>query len=146
MEYKAVGQAAQWAREEAKRKWNDMGASCEDEYKRPLGISVDPAGVDVVSAPPRIADSKPFRDALRQYDDVLKPAHYNKGGVECIEALKASMSEEEFKGYLKGNVEKYIWRYRYKGTPLKDLEKARWYLDRLIDEWQSSTAAQGSGE
>ena len=41
------------------------------------------------------------------------------------------MSREEFQGYLKGNIEKYVWRYRYKNG-VQDLHKARWYLDRLI--------------
>jgi hypothetical protein len=47
------------------------------------------------------------------------------------------MSNEEFCGYLKGNVLKYVWRYRYKGKPVEDLKKARWYLDRLIDSYET---------
>ena len=64
-------------------------------------------------------------------DVVNKPEHYRQGGLECIEAIQASMSREEFQGYLKGNIEKYVWRYRYKNG-IQDLHKARWYLDRLI--------------
>jgi hypothetical protein len=56
--------------------------------------------------------------------------HYNTGSVECIEAIKASMSDTEFKGYLKGNAMKYLWRYDYKGKPVEDLKKAQWYLAR----------------
>lgn len=66
-----------------------------------------------------------------RFDEVTKPAHYNEGAVECIEAIKASMSADEFKGYLKGNTIKYLWRYRYKGKPGQDLEKAQWYLNKL---------------
>jgi hypothetical protein len=69
-------------------------------------------------------------------DTVNKPAHYNNGKVECIEAIDASMTEGEFRGYLKGNVLKYVWRYLYKGKPLEDLKKARWYLDRLIESYE----------
>jgi hypothetical protein len=69
-------------------------------------------------------------------DTVNKPAHYNNGKVECIEAIDASMTEVEFRGYLKGNVLKYVWRYLYKGKPLEDLKKARWYLDRLIESYE----------
>jgi len=65
---------------------------------------------------------------------VDRPAHYNQGGIEAIEAIKASMSHEEFEGYLKGNAMKYLWRYRHKGKPEQDLRKAKWYLDRLITE------------
>jgi hypothetical protein len=62
------------------------------------------------------------------------PEHYRQGGIEAIDAIKASMSREQFEGYLKGNAMKYLWRYRHKGRPDQDLKKARWYLDRLIVE------------
>ena len=66
-------------------------------------------------------------------DSVNSPKHYNTGGIECIEAIQASMSKLEFAGYLKGNLSKYIWRYNYKGKPIEDLNKAKWYLDRLLE-------------
>lgn len=68
------------------------------------------------------------------HDPVNKPDHYNVGAIEAIEAIKASMPENEFRGYLKGNLMKYVWRYDYKGKPVEDLRKARWYLERLIEE------------
>lgn len=64
-------------------------------------------------------------------DVVNHPSHYTDGGIECIEAIEAQLTLEEFKGYLKGNVAKYIWRERHKGG-LESLKKAQWYLDRLI--------------
>ena len=64
-------------------------------------------------------------------DDVNHPAHYTQGGIECIDAIKASMTPDEYAGYLKGNIQKYLWRYENKGG-VQDLEKAMWYLDRLI--------------
>ena len=70
---------------------------------------------------------------MSKIDLVNNPPHYNKHGVECIDAIQASMTEEEFKGYLKGNNLKYLWRYNYKGKPLEDLQKAKWYLDKLIE-------------
>lgn len=66
-------------------------------------------------------------------DTVNHPAHYTQGAVECIDALEASMTPEEFRGYLKGCQMKYLWRYRMKGG-LEDLQKARWYLDKLISK------------
>ena len=54
-------------------------------------------------------------------DLVNNPSHYNSSGIECIDAIKASMSPEEYRGYLKGNVMKYTWRYTYKKHPLEDL-------------------------
>ena len=68
------------------------------------------------------------------FDPVQKPSHYNQGGIECIEAIKASMTNTDFRAYLKGNVEKYLWRYEKKQNPKQDLEKAKWYLERLIKE------------
>jgi hypothetical protein len=62
---------------------------------------------------------------------VSQPAHYTKGDIEAIQAIQASMSTAAFEGFLKGQVLKYLWRYRYKGKPTQDLDKARWYLERL---------------
>ena len=67
-------------------------------------------------------------------DAVNSPEHYTHGGIECIDAIKASMSRLEFLGYLKGNCQKYLWRYRHKGNAGQDLAKARWYLERLEQE------------
>lgn len=64
-------------------------------------------------------------------DNVKHPSHYTSGGIECIEAIKESMCTIAYKGYLKGNVMKYMWRYEDKNG-LEDLEKARVYLDWLI--------------
>ena len=67
-------------------------------------------------------------------DNVNNPDHYNTGSIECIEYLQDNMSWEGFTGYLEGNCKKYLHRWRYKAKPLEDLKKARWYLDRLIEE------------
>lgn len=72
-------------------------------------------------------------DVAAPTDAVNSPAHYTSGDIECIDAIKAQMSADEFAGYLRGNVVKYMWRYRDKGG-VKSLEKARWYLERLIGE------------
>lgn len=64
-------------------------------------------------------------------DAVNHPNHYCKGGVECIDAIRASMTTEAFAGYCKGNVMKYIFRYEDKGG-VEDLDKALVYLNWLI--------------
>lgn len=63
--------------------------------------------------------------------DAINPQHYQKGGVECIDAIEASMTEEAFKGFLKGNCIKYLYRYENKNGA-EDLKKAQWYLSRLL--------------
>ena len=66
-------------------------------------------------------------------DDVNNPAHYQGDhGIECIQAISAQMNDAEYRGYLRGNVVKYVWRYQQKGGR-QSLEKARWYLDKLIE-------------
>ena len=72
-------------------------------------------------------------------DVVNKPLHYNSGGVECIEAIEASMELEAFQGYLKGNILKYIWRMSYKGKALEDCKKSQWYLNKLISTLEDKT-------
>jgi hypothetical protein len=64
--------------------------------------------------------------------DPINPSHYKQGGIECIEAIKAATGDG-FVGYVWGNVLKYLWRWPKKGG-IDDLKKARWYLDRLIQE------------
>ena len=66
-------------------------------------------------------------------DMVNHPKHYNKHGVECIDAIRATLTDDEFRGYCKGNVLKYTWRERYKNG-LEDLQKAQWYLERLVND------------
>jgi len=74
-------------------------------------------------------------------DNVNQPAHY-QGEIECIEAIKASMTNEEFKGYLRGNCIKYLWRFNRKHVDqdkqLEDLRKSEWYNKRLQKEIQKN--------
>jgi len=65
-------------------------------------------------------------------DLVNHPSHYTDGNIECIEAIEAQLTPEEYRGYLKGNVAKYIWREKNKGG-IQSLQKAQWYLTRLVD-------------
>jgi hypothetical protein len=67
-----------------------------------------------------------------QTDMVNSPPHYNQAGVECIDAIRAA-TDEGYQYYLQGNIIKYLWRYRYKNG-VQDLEKAKWYLNKLIEE------------
>ena len=73
----------------------------------------------------------PVDNNLHFFDPVEKPIHYAASSVECIDAIEAQLTPEEFRGYLKGNVAKYMWRERQKGG-IESLKKAKWYLSRLI--------------
>lgn len=65
-------------------------------------------------------------------DNVDQPPHYNHANIECIEAIRAALSPEEFRGYIKGNNIKYTWREAYKNKD-EDLRKARWYLNYYVE-------------
>lgn len=63
------------------------------------------------------------------FDLVNHPEHYTSGhsGIECIDAIRAALTPDEWRGYIKGNVIKYCWRERLKAGE-QDLDKALWYL------------------
>ena len=67
-----------------------------------------------------------------KHDPVNYPSHYNKGGIGCIDAIK-SCQGDGFKYYLQGSAIKYLWRHEHKGKPIEDLEKAKWFINKLIE-------------
>ena len=66
--------------------------------------------------------------------DITHPKHYNTGVIETIELIKSSMPIDAYKGYLMGNILKYVCRHKHKNPaePWKDLKKAEWYLNHQI--------------
>lgn len=66
-------------------------------------------------------------------DNVNQPEHYASQSIECIVAMEAMLSPEEFIGYLRGNIFKYQWRYKQKNG-IEDLKKAQWYQNKLIEK------------
>lgn len=66
-----------------------------------------------------------------QGDNVNHPSHYGQGKIEAIEYIEDFLTKEEYIGYLRGNIAKYMHRWRYKNG-IEDLEKAQWYLTKLI--------------
>jgi hypothetical protein len=67
-------------------------------------------------------------------DNINSPSHYTAGGIETIDFMKAKSTKEEFHGYLRLTVLKYLSRGPYKQDALEDYKKARWFLNRLIEE------------
>lgn len=80
---------------------------------------------------------EPVAEAAKP-DPVNQPQHYASGEIECIDAIRASMTKEAFCGYLKGCAQKYFWRYEKKVNPVEDIKKARWYSERLIKELEDA--------
>jgi hypothetical protein len=77
--------------------------------------------------------------SLKAPSAVEHPPHYNQGSVECIVAIQAALSPEEFRGYCKGNALKYVWREQHKAG-IESLQKAQWYLNRLVGETPNGRA------
>jgi|9_EtaG_2_1085328.scaffolds.fasta_scaffold02526_5 hypothetical protein len=71
-----------------------------------------------------------------QKDNVNSPSHYNQAGIECIDAIKASLGDG-YQDYCKGNVMKYLWRYKYKNG-IEDLKKAQWYLNSMVESVENN--------
>ena len=85
---------------------------------------------DIANDHPFFGENTP--DNSTKFDSVNRPEHYNSCKMECIDAIRGMLTHDEYIGYLRGNALKYNWRCRYKGKPIEDLRKARWYEERLI--------------
>lgn len=71
-------------------------------------------------------------DFKKKGSNVNHPSHYNQGGVECIEGIKAACEGlEGEEAFCIGSAIKYLWRYRHKNGR-EDLEKAIWYITRVM--------------
>ena len=67
-------------------------------------------------------------------NEISKPKHYTQGSVECLDAIDSMLEESSRIDFYRSQIVKYVWRLRDKGAPLKDAQKARFYLDRLIEK------------
>ena len=114
--------------EDGSCRWNELSdENTEDCYhflERLIGKPEQPE-INFVKVE-RKDEVEPTNDAVQH------PSHYTQGGIECIEAIRASMTADGFCDYCKGNIIKYIWRWRDKGG-VEDLKKASVYLDWLIN-------------
>jgi hypothetical protein len=63
---------------------------------------------------------------------VNHPIHYSQGDIECIDAMVSSAGIEAVKSFCQLSCFKYLWRFKHKNG-VEDLEKAQWYLNKLID-------------
>lgn len=73
-------------------------------------------------------------DFKGEYDPVNQPPHYLlSGGIECIDYMRQILGLQGFIDYCHGNVIKYQHRYKYKGKPVQDMEKAQYYLNKMIE-------------
>lgn len=95
--------------------------------------------------PLNLAHDALIPSSVAKHDNVNSPKHYCKGGLECIEVIKAQLTPEQNTGYLYGNVLKYMWRWPEKNG-LEDLRKAKHYLEWLIEEVNETGKPVSSAE
>ena len=83
-----------------------------------------------------VIESYPVPDNISYWepatDNVNKPSHYINGNIETIDYLKDTLSKEQYEGFCRGNVLKYLSRYPHKNG-VEDLNKAKTYLEWLIE-------------
>lgn len=71
-------------------------------------------------------------------EQVNHPAHYNQGGIECIDAIEAALGPDGFVAWLRGTIIKYHWRLGHKDAAAQDAAKADWYSKRLVAALQKA--------
>lgn len=63
--------------------------------------------------------------------DKINPDYYKNKSIETIEVIRNELTSDEFRGYLKGQIFKYLARHRLKNG-IEDLKKAQWYMNYLV--------------
>jgi hypothetical protein len=103
------------------RELNDTYGSVELEYRRHDASANCTLVEDYVS---KLQDEPDFVNA---------PPHYTNGSIECIDYIKDALTEEEYRGYLRGCMIKYQHRLMHKGNPKQNAEKMGWYNNKLVE-------------
>ncbi len=115
--------------QEAAEKWRHD----EVVYPQPNEWEIRKPGRLIASYPPNWDGEYDDPYTLPLDEQVNHPAHYTQGKIECIEAIEAALTPEEYRGYLKGTAIKYIWREKYKGGD-ESLQKADWFIRRAYGD------------
>lgn len=113
--------------------------TCFEEYKlRPNEIE---RNYNIIFGSGETAEEDPVG---KHEDPVNHPSHYTAGGVECIDAITAALCkyEDPVDAWLAGQVIKYLWRAPLKGKYKEDIEKAQFYLNRLVANQIDEIAAE----
>ena len=131
--FKPTTGAPEGSPEEGKTWGQSIDDATPEEWNTVAAKLYHPADIPAGFKPDEYVVRNGVKTWTKESCPVENPDHYNTGAIEAIEAIRASMDADQYFGYLKGNVMKYLWRYDYKDKPVEDLRKADWYLNRLID-------------
>lgn len=112
----------------------------------PNSVEVYPTSEDDYNKVRELVNAYTHEDTIKHYaiflhehessaptDNVNHPSHYNRGGIECIDAMIAAKGIEKVKIFCECNDFKYDWRRGEKDPILQDARKSRWYLDKFIE-------------
>lgn len=110
-------------KEKAQGRWPKYCPECLPKYSKV------PKKKEVQTIVEKVEPEVKTIELPKQEDVINHPSHYTRGKIEVIDFI-----EDQQLPYHLGNVIKYIARAGHKGDKLEDLKKARWYLDRYINE------------
>lgn len=110
-------------KEKAQGRWPKYCPECLPKYSKV------PKKKDVQAIAEKVEPEVKTVELPKQEDVINHPSHYTRGKIEVIDFI-----EDQQLPYHLGNVIKYVARAGHKGDKLEDLKKARWYLDRYINE------------
>lgn len=114
-------------KEKAQGRWPKYCPECLPKYSKvPKKKEVD---VTLANMAAKTLEEPEIKTVELKEDVINHPSHYTRGKIEVIDFI-----EDQQLPYHLGNVIKYVARAGYKGDKLEDLKKARWYLDRYINE------------
>jgi hypothetical protein len=66
--------------------------------------------------------------------DTINPSHYQRDGMECIDAIKAAVQNlSGAEAFETGSAIKYLWRWKEKGGK-DDLQKAVWFINDMVSD------------
>lgn len=115
-------------KEKAQGRWPKYCPECLPKYSKVPKKKEET--VQTIAEKIMKAIEEPEGKVTPKKEDVINhPSHYTRGNIEVIDFI-----EDQQLPYHLGNVIKYIARAGHKGDKLEDLKKARWYLDRYINE------------
>ena len=110
------------------KNYADAGVVSPEDYQKQVAY----LAMEKALNKPTESNSRIYTTVTESADSVNHPAHYNVGGIETIDVIRATLTPEEYRGYLKGNVLEYRERALYKHeTPDDDHAKAKVYWELL---------------
>ena len=107
------------------------------EFARDIGRP--PEDFETMYRQPQAPSTPAPAPAPEPVGDAINPSHYQVGGIETIDYMRAKSTPEEFEGYLRLSALKYLSRVGHKhgdhdAARAEEYRKAAWFLDRLIRE------------